>query len=60
MFCASHSLAATGDIFQPLLHVETTSTSENPLPAMAVSNALRRARLHLRTLAGVWTLWRVM
>ena len=53
MFSASHWLAATGDNFQPLLQVETTSTSEKPLPAMAVSNALRSARLHLRTLAGV-------
>ena len=60
MFCSSHSFEATGESFQPLLQVETTSTSEKPLPAIEFSNALRIARLHLRTLAGVCTLWRVM
>ena len=56
MFCSSHSFDATGESFQPLLQVETTSTSEKPLPAIEFSNALRIAFLHLRTLAGVCTL----
>ena len=60
MFSASHWFEATGESFHPLLQVETTSTSEKPLPAIEFSNALRIAFLHLRTLAAVCTLCRVM
>ena len=56
MFSSSHLFASTGDIFQPLLHVDTTSTIEYPLPASEFSKALRMAFFHLRTLAGVCTL----
>ena len=60
MFSSNQRFESTGESFQPLLHVETTSTSEKPFPAIAFSNALRIARLHLRTFAAVWTLCRVM
>ena len=45
MFSASHWFEATGESFHPLLQVETTSTSEKPLPAIEFSNALRIAFL---------------
>lgn len=60
MFSSSQRFEATGESFQPLLQVATTSTSEKPLPAIEFSKALRIARLHLRTLAAVCTLWRVI
>ena len=45
MFSTIQSLAAAGVIFQPALQVDTTSTMEVPLPAMAFSNASLIIRL---------------
>ena len=43
-----HSLALAGESFQPLLQVETISTSDEPLPDMEFSKALRMAAFALR------------
>ena len=56
MFSCIHLLAATGDIFHPLLQVDTISTSDEPLPSIEASNALRMARLALLMAATVSTL----
>ena len=53
MLSCIHLLAATGDIFHPLLQVDTISTSDEPLPAIEDSNALRMARLALLMAATV-------
>lgn len=49
----------SGDIFQPLLQVLTISTTEVPRPFIEFSNARLIAAFALRTVAGVWTDWRV-
>jgi len=59
MLSCIHLLAATGDIFHPLLQVDTISTSDEPLPAIEASNALRMARLALLMAATVSTLCRL-
>ena len=59
MFSFIHSLAFAGVSFQPLLQVETNSTSELPLPAIDASKALRSAFLAFRMLATDSTDWRV-
>ena len=59
MFSVIHSLASCGLSFQPLLQVDTISTSEEPLPCIDASKALRMAALALRMAATVSTLCRL-
>ena len=59
MFASIHLLAFSGVIFQPDEQVETNSTTEVPLPAIAFSKALRSIFFAFRTAAAVCTLWRV-
>ena len=47
MFSFIHSLAWTGVSFQPLLQVETNSTSDEPLPSMEAWKAFFSAFLAL-------------
>ena len=51
MFSSIHLLAASGDIFQPELHVDTISTKLEPLPCIQFSKALRMAFFALRIAA---------
>ena len=59
MFSSIQRLDAVGDFFQPEEQVETTSTTEGPLPAIEFSKASRSIFFVFLTAAGVWTLWRV-
>ena len=52
MFYSINLFDFSGDIFQPVLQVETTSTTEVPFFAIAFSKAFLRAAFVLRTLAG--------
>ena len=51
MFASIHLLAFSGVIFQPDEQVETNSTTEVPLPAIAFSKALRSIFFAFRTAA---------
>jgi hypothetical protein len=49
MFSSIHLLDCTGVIFQPELHVETTSTKEVPFLSSTFLIHFFNARLHFRT-----------
>ena len=59
MFSAIQLFEATGLIFQPELHVETTSTNEVPFLSNTFYTAFFNERLHLRAAPAVCTACRV-
>ena len=60
MFSTIQRLDCSGVIFQPDAQVDTNSTTEVPLPAIAFSKALRRVFFALLVAAAVWTVSRVI